>query len=333
MSVSTDDLMLEAVDDQRSPLIAINALDEISDMLENKTNHLAIADVGPGDAPSIISDVITASLDDGTSVTEPEPPVPQPHVTFADRVRISGSPRNSPDHRRRPRLNSSRDVSSLFSAGGLEGRTPSPSLSRSSSLSDTASSLSVPLRPPSLVTPQAYAFSFSQRHRKSANFSGPSLSAIMSSSDASNFLAGLRGSIKRPQKQHATRPANLDADLAASAQTVGDDDDDEDESGSSLQDDDEEDEDEDDEDADEMTPLKRPLGARRNQQTLGSMARRRRQFGDADDSGDDGLWSCFPCFVCQVRIWPLFSSSQLAVFTPHTSNVWETTVVGGDIPK
>jgi len=267
-------------------------------MLGNKTNGLAIADVDAGDAPSIISDVLTASVDDGTSVTEPEPPEPQPHVTFANRVRISGSPRNLPNHRRRPRLNSSL-ARGLFSAEGLEGRTPSPSLSRSSSLSDTASSLSVPLRPPSLVTPQAYAFSFSQRHRNSANFSDPSLSAIMSSSDASNFLAGLRGSIKRPQKQHAARPENLDADLAASAQTVGDDDDEVDESVPSLQD---EDDDDDREDADETTPLKRPLGARRNRQTLRTMARRRRQFGDADDSEDDGLWSCFPCFVCQVRI-------------------------------
>lgn len=99
----------------------------------------------------------------------------------------------------------------------------------------------------------------------------------------------------------------------------------EDESVPSLQD---EDEGEDHEDADETTPLRRPLGARRNRQTLRSMARRRRQFGDADDSEDDGLWSCFPCFVCQVRIWPLFSLLQLAMFTPHTQQWW-----AGTFPK
>jgi len=141
----------------------------------------------------------------------------------------------------------------------------------------------------------------------------------MSSSDASNFLAGLRGSIKRPQKQHAGRPANLDADLTASAQTVGDDDDDddEDESVSSLQDEDE-DEDEDHEDADETTPLKRPLGARRNRRTLRSMASRRRQFGDADDSGDDGPWSCFPCFVCQW--WAGTFPSKEHLYAPDDEN-------------
>jgi hypothetical protein len=121
----------------------------------------------------------------------------------------------------------------------------------------------------------------------------------MSSADASNFLAGLRGSIKRPQKQHAARPANLDADLAASAQSVRDDGED---SGSSLQEDEDDNEYEDGEDADETTPLQRGFGARRNRQTLRTVARRYRHAEDVYDSDDDSLFSCFRCFTWQVRI-------------------------------
>lgn len=264
-------------------------------MLENKSNGLAIVGVDERLAPSIISDVITASVEDGTSVTDPEP-VPT-RVTFADRVRISsgvhlGNRRSSPNQHRRPKLNTQRDGSGLYllSADRLGGRTPSPSLSRSSSISDSASSMSVPLRPPSLVTPQAYAFSFSHHHRNSANRSGSSLSTVMSSSDASNLLAGLRGSIKRPQRHHASRSG-----LAARAQNV------EHDSGSSSQEDEDDEENEDEEDPDERTPLQRGFGTRRNRQTLRTVARRHRYFEDAYDSDDDG-GCCFPCFTWKVRI-------------------------------
>lgn len=309
-----------------SPLIAINALDDISDMLENKSNGLTFADTADERLPpSIISDVNSGSVDDETSVTELEPN-PQPRVTFADRVRISsgvhlrnrGSSRRSPNPRRRPKLNSPRDgsgLSCLLSPDGPDGGTPSPSLSRSSSLSDSASSMSVPLRPPSLVTPQAYAFSPPQRQRNSARLSGSSLSSVMSSSDASSFLAGLRGSIKRPQKQHAARPANLDADLAASAQSVEDDGED---SDSSLQEDENDDEYENGEAPDETTPLQRGFGERRNRQTLRTVARRYRYSEGIDNSDDDGPFSCFKCFTWQVRIRQLLDHHHQPIHLAHS---------------
>lgn len=278
-------------------------------MLESKTHNVSYTELPDDTLPhSITSEATSASADD-SNVLVPEPE-PQPRVTFADRVRISSgvrlgnraSPQAAQNSRKRSKPSSPRERL-LYAAehGGsfVEGFTisPSPSRSRSSSVSDSASSMSVPLRPPSLVTPHAYATSYNPR--PPIRPPGSSLTTIMSSSDANTFLSSLRGSIKRPQKQHAARPANLDADLAASTQQNAD------EVSSSADDYASE-----DAEPNETTPLRAKVPSRRNRQTLRSVARRYGRSGNEDDGGnDDGFW--LPCVSLRVSFCILATTFML----------------------
>lgn len=99
-----------------------------------------------------------------SSVTQPRStgtkPKPSSHSHSHSRPRRISSA-SSP----RDRLIYAAELASSLHEGGISGSgisSPSPSRSRSSSTSasDSASSFSVPLRPPSLVTPHAYASSY-----------------------------------------------------------------------------------------------------------------------------------------------------------------------------
>lgn len=275
-------------------------------MLKDQSHDVSYAEAADeAPPPSIRSEATSASADDSNVlVTFEDPP---PRVTFADRVRISSgvhigtrglsTPTQNSRGRSKPNRDSPRERilyvaehASSFTEG--IGMSPSPSRSRSSSLSDSASSMSVPLRPPSLVTPHAWAKSYNIRTPNRA--SGASLSTVITSSDATDFLAGLRGSIKKPQKQHAARPVGLDADLAASTQPNPDDVENVSVSGP---------ESEESEEPNETTPLRTGTpSSRRNRQTLRSVARSYGQSGnEAGVDGDgDGRW--FECISLQVRL-------------------------------
>lgn len=281
--------------------------------------------------PSIRSEATSASADDSNVlVTVEDPP---PRVTFADRVRISSGVHlgtrglSTPTQNSRKRGRDSPRERILYVAEhasgfseGIGGLSPSPSRSRSSSLSDSASSMSVPLRPPSLVTPHAWAKSYNIR--TPTRSSGASLSTVITSSDATDFLAGLRGSIKKPQKQHAARPVGLDEDLAASNQQPDTSSDDvENVSASTSGPDDSEES----EVPNEATPLRTGVPSRRNRQTLRSVARRYGQSGNelGVDGDGDGRW--FDCISLQVRS---FSFSFPLLHMPMGSFAFESSVVG-----
>ncbi|KAF8323331.1 hypothetical protein DL93DRAFT_2070998 [Clavulina sp. PMI_390] len=306
-----------------SPPLVVDTAENEPDAIESKFHETIypepFEDMQP---PSITSETTSASVDEPPSPV-PFSPATQPRVTFKDRVRISSGirvghrrSRTTPEVRPaysntlRPNrgLTSSRERL-LFAAEhasslseGLNVDSQSPSRSRSSSFSDSAaSSISAPLRPPSLVTPHAYAASvggrlqaLSQPSTETNNDTGDgrsSLSSIINSSDASFFLAGLRGSIKRAKPQRAARPSSLDADLAASTQQQ------QQNGGNGI--DSPYDYDTDDDDLDEHTPLRRAKVSRRNRRTLRSVARRYH-----DEEEDEWAW-----LLClSPQWWPWWSS-------------------------
>ncbi|KAF8338144.1 uncharacterized protein EI90DRAFT_3013448 [Cantharellus anzutake] len=105
-------------------------------------------------------------------------------VTFASRVRITSGIRRKdrpgPAERSDPNASDLRDQSSF---------TPNYLCSRSSSRASSASSFSVALRPPAATAPQLYTVPVKT-----------SLSAVMASKDANQFLANLRGPLQRVKR-------------------------------------------------------------------------------------------------------------------------------------
>ncbi|KAF9506998.1 hypothetical protein BS47DRAFT_1489125 [Hydnum rufescens UP504] len=145
------------------------------------------------DEPDGFSDVVQSKISSrrssSRSVADTESPPSAPPappaladfrgrvVQFADRVRITSGIRSA--HVQRASL--------------ANGSTSTPrSTSRSSSISDTASSMSVPLRPPAETTPHAYA------HAPSIS----ALSAMMDPEDRNVWLSGLQVPIVRQKRPH-----------------------------------------------------------------------------------------------------------------------------------